>query len=65
TARRGVSKSLLFTWRRQVREGLLGPAPQSAVFVPVQTLAPTGTTMAPSMTGYARHRCRGLRVRLA
>ena len=46
-ARHGVSESLLFTWRRQAREGLLGPAPQSPVFVPVQTLAPTGTAMAP------------------
>ena len=29
------------------REGLLGPAPQSPVFVPVQTLAPASTAMAP------------------
>ena len=45
-ARHGVSEGLLFTWRRQAREGLLGPALRSPVFVPVQTLAPTGTAMA-------------------
>ncbi len=27
-ARHGVCESLLFTWRRQAREGLLGPAPE-------------------------------------
>ena len=37
-ARLGVCKSLLFTWQRQAREGLLGLAPQSSTFVPVQTL---------------------------
>ena len=46
-ARHGVRGSLLFTWRRQARGGLLGPAPQSPVFVPVHTLAPTGTAVAP------------------
>ncbi len=46
-ARHGVSESLLFTWRRQAREGLLGPAPQSPMFVQVQTLAPPSTAMAP------------------
>lgn len=45
-ARHGVSESLLFTWRRQAREGLLGSASPSPVFVPVQTLAPSGTMMA-------------------
>jgi transposase len=46
-ARHGVSESLLFTWRRQAREGLLGGAvSQSPVFVPVQTLAPTSTALA-------------------
>ncbi len=45
-ARSGVSESLLFTWRRQAREGLLGGAvSQSPVFVPVQTLAPTGRAL--------------------
>ena len=46
-ARHGVCESLLFTWRRQAREGLLGPAPESAVFVPVQALTSTGTAILP------------------
>ncbi len=46
-ARHGVCESLLFTWRRQAREGLLGPAPESPVFVPVQALAPTSTAVHP------------------
>ncbi len=45
-ARSGVSESLLFTWRRQARQGLLAQAPDHPVFVPVQTLAPTGTALA-------------------
>ena len=44
-ARHGVCESLLFTWRRQAREGLLGPASESAVFVPVQALTSTGTAI--------------------
>ena len=46
-ARHGVCESLLFTWRRQAREGLLGPALESPVFVPVQALAPASTALAP------------------
>ena len=46
-ARHGVCESLLFTWRRQAREGLLGPAPESPVFVPMQALAPTSAAVAP------------------
>ena len=47
-ARNGVSESLLFTWRRQAREGLLGrAASQDPVFVPVQMVGPTGTAVAP------------------
>ena len=46
-ARHGVCESLLFTWRRQAREGLLGLVPESAVFVPVQALGQTGTAMLP------------------
>lgn len=42
-ARHGVCESLLFTWRRQAREGLLGPALASPVFVPVQALASAST----------------------
>jgi len=36
-ARHGVCESLLFTWRRQVRDGVL-VAPEMPVFVPVQML---------------------------
>ena len=46
-ARHGVCESLLFTWRRQAREGLLGQALESPVFVPVQGFAPAGTAVAP------------------
>ena len=46
-ARHGVCQSLLFTWRRQAREGLLGPAGESPVFVPVQALASASTEVAP------------------
>ena len=37
-ARHGVSESLLFTWRRQARDGLLARAGE-AVFMPMRTLA--------------------------
>jgi transposase len=37
-ARHGVYPGLLFTWRRQVRDGLL-VAPPSAMFAPVRLLA--------------------------
>ena len=46
-ARHGVCESLLFTWRRQAREGLLGPAAESPVFVPVQALTSASTAVAP------------------
>ena len=46
-ARHGVCESLLFTWRRQAREGLLGPAPERPVFVPVQAFASVSTAVAP------------------
>ena len=36
-ARHGVCESLLFTWRRQVRDGVLR-APEMPVFMPVQVL---------------------------
>ena len=45
-ARHGVCESLLFTWRRQAREGLLGPISESPVFVPVQALASASTAVA-------------------
>ena len=46
-ARHGVSESLLFTWRRQARQGLLVQAQDHPVFVPVQMVGPTGTVVAP------------------
>lgn len=46
-ARHGVCESLLFTWRRQAREGLLGPVAEGPVFVPVQALASACATVAP------------------
>ena len=45
-ARHGVSESLLFTWRRQARQGLLAQVLDHPVFVPVQTFMPTGTALA-------------------
>ena len=44
-ARHGVCESLVFTWRRQAREGLLGPALASPMFVPVQALAAASTAV--------------------
>ena len=49
-ARHDVYPSLLFLWRRQVREGLLGPA-GSPEFVPVRLATPLQGTAAQS----ARH----------
>ena len=46
-ARHGVCESLVFTWRRQAREGLLGPDLVSPVFVPVQALASASTAVGP------------------
>jgi transposase len=45
-ARHGVCESLLFTWRRQVRDGVLTAAPEMPVFMPVHMIdtAPTATT---------------------
>jgi len=45
-ARHGVSESLLFTWRRQARQGLLAQVRDHPVFMPVQTLMPAGTALA-------------------
>ena len=45
-ARHGVCESLLFAWRRQVREGLL-VEPDLPVFMPVQMLG-TSAAAAPS-----------------
>jgi len=46
-ARHGVCESLVFTWRRQAREGLLGPALANPMFVPVQALASASTAVGP------------------
>lgn len=46
-ARHGVCENLVFTWRRQAREGLLGLDLASPVFVPVQALASASTAVAP------------------
>jgi transposase len=47
-ARHNVCESLLFTWRRQAREGRLCPAaPESPMFLPVQTLGPVSAAVSP------------------
>ena len=43
SARHSVCESLLFTWRRQVREGVLTTA-QTPVFMPVQMIEAAPTT---------------------
>ena len=49
-ARHSVSESLVFTWRRQVREGLL-VAPDVPVFMPVRMLEEAvPAAVAPSVT---------------
>ena len=48
-ARHGVCESLVFTWRRQVREGVL-VAPEMAAFMPVrmfEPLEPASASMPP------------------
>lgn len=47
-ARHGVCQSLLFTWRRQVREGVL-TAVETSVFMPLHMIdsAPTATLAPP------------------
>jgi transposase len=55
-ARHNVCESLVFTWRRQVREGVL-VAPEMAVFVPVkmvETPQPASTTRSVSSPPPAR-----------
>ena len=47
-ARHNVCESLLFTWRRQARDGLLGPvAPEPPMFVPVQALGSASAATMP------------------
>jgi transposase len=43
-ARHGVCESLVVTWRRQVRDGVL-VAPEMPVFMPVQMLETPGPTV--------------------
>jgi transposase len=45
--RHGIAPSLLFTWRRQAREGRLGGSEPAPVFVPV-TVAPGPTPSVPA-----------------
>jgi len=47
-ARHDVCESLLFTWRRQVREGVLTAASDMAMFMPVQMIEATSTASVPS-----------------
>ena len=46
-ARHGVCASLVFTWRRQLRQGVL-TAPEVPTFVPVRMLEPAVPTLAVS-----------------
>ena len=46
-ARHGICESLLFTWRRQVTEGVL-VAPEMPVFVPVQMVEASRSIAGPS-----------------
>jgi transposase len=47
-ARHGICESLLFTWRRQVREGALVGALDIPMFVPVQMISGATTPPSPS-----------------
>lgn len=47
-ARNDVCTSLLFTWRRQAREGLLGHGAESQVFVPLRSIASPLTAAVPA-----------------
>ena len=50
--RHGIAPSLLFTWRRQAREGRLGGSEPAPVFVPVTT-APGPTPSVPALASQA------------
>ena len=60
--RHGIAHGLLFTWRRQAREGRLGGLDQAPVFVPVMVepeAAACGPALpAPSAAGEQRRRSR-------
>ena len=47
-ARHDVCESLLFTWRRQVREGVLTAASEMTMFVPVQMTEAAHAASTPS-----------------
>ncbi|QKE93085.1 transposase (plasmid) [Lichenicola cladoniae] len=47
-ARHDICESLLFTWRRQVREGVLRAASDMAMFMPVQMIGVAPTESMPS-----------------
>ncbi|NPD66049.1 transposase [Lichenicola cladoniae] len=47
-ARHDICESLLFTWRRQVREGVLRAASDMAMFMPVQMIGAAPTESMPS-----------------
>ena len=63
-ARHGVCESLVFTWRRQAREGLLGPALASRCSCRCRRLHRQARRSGHSMRDHARHRHRGPWVRL-
>lgn len=67
--RHGVAQSLLFTWRRQARQGLLGGA-SVAAFVPVEIAAapapaPTCTSQPPSLAPSWRARAGIIEIELS
>ena len=75
--RHGIAPSLLFTWRRQAREGRLGGSEPAPLFVPVTTApgptpsVPAGAPLAPSASEIApahplrRHRTGLIEIELA
>jgi transposase len=50
-ARHDICESLLFTWRRQVREGVLTAASEMTMFVPVQMIETPPTPMPSDAAG--------------
>jgi transposase len=65
-ARHGVCESLVFTWRRQARDGLLAE-PETQVFMPVQTLAARandGSVRTPGAACHYRIKARLIEIEL-
>lgn len=52
--RHGIAHSLLFTWRRQAREGRLGGEDAAPLFVPVAIAAPDPASPVPALISAAR-----------